>query len=105
MEQLEDLVGGFIFMSGVVLIVYFIARYTFLVKKMLAEKGILEQRSKSSITKLDVAYVTAGVGVGLLISAGLSLLSIEENTLSLLIWGIVLTSGALGLMLAAKQKR
>lgn len=104
MEQLEDLVAGFLFVSGAVLIVYFIARYTYLVKKMLAEKGILEGRSESRISKIDVAYVTLGLGIGLLISAGLSLVHMEEKTLNLLSWGIVLISGGLGLLLAVKQK-
>ena len=88
-----------------VLIVYFIARYTFLIKKMLAEKGMLENRRESRLTKLDIAYVTVGLGIGLLMAAGLSFLELPPNTMDLLTWGIVLISGALGLIVAAQKKQ
>ncbi len=105
MEQLEDIFAGLTFASALVLIVYFIARYTFLIKKMLADKGILEPRPESRITKLDIAYLGLGIGVGLLLSAGLSTFAIEEKTLNLLVWAIVLLCGSGGLLMAAKQKK
>ncbi len=105
MEQLVEPLGGLIIIGGAVLIVYFIARYTYLIKRMLAEKGMLEKRSESRISKVDVAYVTAGIGIGLMISAGISTLDLPENTLDLLAWGVVLISGAVGLVAAEKRKK
>ncbi|MEM7514385.1 MAG: hypothetical protein AAF388_25890 [Bacteroidota bacterium] len=105
MEQLEDILGGLIIISGAVLIVYFISRYTYLTKKMLAEKGALSPKSERSISKMDIAYVVIGIGVGLLISAGLSLLELSEDTMDLLSWGIVLIMGAVGLLVASQQKK
>ena len=105
MEKLAESLGGLIIVAGMVLIVYFIARYTFLIKKMLAEKGMLEKRSASRLTKLDVAYVTVGIGSGLLMAAGLSFLELPSNTMDLLTWGTVLISGALGLIIAAQKKQ
>lgn len=105
MEQsINELVGGLILMSGFVAIVYFIARYTFLIKKMLIEKGITKEGTGQSITKQDVAYVLAGLGVGLLITAGLSLLELSENTMDLLGWGTVLICSSIGLLVAKKSK-
>lgn len=104
MDKFAELLGGVVFVGGLVLIVYFIARYTYLIKRMLIEKGLLDKRSESSITKLDVAYVVIGIGFGLLVAAGLSLLNLQERTLDFLVWGVVLISGAMGLVLAAKQK-
>ncbi len=104
MNQLGEALGGLIIVTGMVLIVYFIAKFSFLTKKMLAEKGMLESNSTPRITKRDVAYVTIGVGLGLLASALLSQFEIEENTMDLLGWGIVLVSAAIGLLLSAKNK-
>lgn len=105
MERLAEALGGLIIVGGAVLMVYFIARYTYLIKKMLAEKGLLQNRPEVRVTKIDVAYVTMGIGFGLLISAGLSLLPLSEDTMDLLAWGIVLISGAMGLMIASTQKK
>ncbi len=105
MEQtINELVGGLILVSGLVAIAYFIARYTFLIKKMLIEKGIKKEQSGQGITKRDVAYVVVGLGVGLLITGGLSLLNLSEDTLDLVGWGVVLILGATGLLIASKTK-
>ena len=105
MEGLIEALGGMAIITGMVLIVYFIGRYTFLIKKMLAEKGLLEKRSEGSFNKVDVAYIVIGIGIGLVISAGLAQFNMEERTFDLLNWAIVLISGALGLIIAANQKR
>ena len=105
MQQLSETLGGLIIVTGAVLIVYFIARFTFLTKKMLAEKGMLEKRTEPKITQQDVAFVTIGICIGLLGSAGLSLTNFEENTMDFLSWGLILISGAMGLMMASRQKK
>jgi len=104
MDKLSETLGGLIIVTGAVLIVYFIARFTFLTKKMLAEKEMLGKGWSPQVTKRDVAYVTIGVGVGLLGSATLSLLELEEHTIDLLAWGLVLISGAAGLLIAIRNK-
>ena len=102
MDKLIELLGGIVIIGGLVLIVYFIARYYFLTHRMLAEKGMLRE---SRIRKRDVAFTGIGLGIGLLVSAGLSQLEIREDTLDLLTWGIILIFGAVGLLLAAQQKK
>ena len=104
MDQLSEALGGLIIVSGMVLIVYFIARFTFLTKKMLAEKGMLGKGWSPQVTKRDVAFVTIGIGVGLLGSALLSLLELYEDTMDLLSWGLILISGAIGLLLASRNR-
>ena len=106
MEELKlgETLGGLIIVAGMVLIVYFIARYTYQIKKMLAEKGMLSQSSETRLSKTDVAYTIIGIGVGLLISAGLSLMNLEEDTLDLLAWGIILITGSIGLILSVKKR-
>ena len=105
MEQhINELVGGLILVSGFVAISYFIARYTYLIKKMLIEKGLTKEPSGQGINKRDVAYILVGLGVGLLVTGGLSLLNLSEDTLDLFGWGIVLISGAIGLIVASKTK-
>ena len=105
MEQTtNELIGGLILVSGLVAIAYFIARYTFLIKKMLIEKGVTNKDKGQGITKTDVAYVVVGLGVGLLITGGLSLLDLSEDTLDLVGWGVVLIAGAVGLLISSKSK-
>lgn len=106
MEQtINELAGGLIIMSALVTMTYFIARYTFLIKKMLIEKGITKEKSGQGITKRDVAYVVIGLGVGLLITGGLSFLDLTEDTLDLLGWGVTLVSGAIGLLIASRANK
>ena len=104
MTQLSETLGGLILAGGFVLIVYFIARFTYLTKRMLAEKNML-RKDGTHIDKLDVAWVIIGLGVGLLIAAGFSLLELKEDTMDLLSWGVILISGACGLIIAAKRRR
>lgn len=104
MEKIIEFAGGLMIVTGAVLIVYFIAKYTYLTKKMLAEKGMLGYKS-TGLNKLDVAYVSIGVGLGLFLAAGLSKLGIDPETLDMLKWGVVLISGAAGLILASRKKQ
>ena len=100
-----EILGGLIIVSGAVLIVYFIARYTYLIKRMLAEKGMLDPENRNRISKMDVAGMIIGVGIGLLISTPLSTLELGEDTLDLLIWGVILICGAAGLIVASRWTR
>lgn len=104
MEQsIYEMGGGLILVSGFVAIVYFVAKYTYLIRKMLIEKGITGRASSHQVTKKDVAYVVVGLGVGLLITGGVSLLDLTEDTLDLIGWGIVLICGAVGLLIASRS--
>ena len=103
MENLNELIGGLILMGGLVGVAYFIARYTFLIKKMLIEKGIAKENAARGLTKREGAYVIIGLGTGLLIAAGLSVFELSEDTMDLLGWGVVLITGAIGLLIASKK--
>lgn len=93
-------------MGGLVTIVYFIARYSFLIKKMLIEKGVARDGTAGQgVNKRDVAFIVVGLGVGLLITGGFSLLDLTEDTLDLIGWGVVLICGAAGLLIASKTKK
>ncbi|MEO0582375.1 MAG: hypothetical protein AAF135_09155 [Bacteroidota bacterium] len=105
MPQLIEAIGGLIFVSGAVLIVYFLARFTFLIKKMRIEKGLPEKPLAYQLTKTDVAFAILGVGIGLLIATPLSTLELQEDTMDLMIWGVVLISGAGGLLVANQRKK
>ncbi|MEO0896822.1 MAG: hypothetical protein AAFY71_10515 [Bacteroidota bacterium] len=105
MDKWAEALGGLVFFGGMVLIVYFIARYTYLIRKLMAEKGLLNNESKSRITKIDVAFATIGVGLGLVIAAGLSAMGLDEGILDTLSWGIVLILGASGLLISSRQKK
>ena len=102
--NLTEILGGLIIVAGLVLIVYIVARYTYLIKKMLAEKGI-ESSGSNKIKKMDVIGLMAGVAIGLLISSYFSTWRLDEDTMDLLSWGVILLSGALGLAITNKIQR
>lgn len=84
MTSLSETLGGLIIITVAVLMVYFIAKYSYLTKKMMAEKGLTKQKPGSGIHKLDIAYVTIGIGIGLLSAALLSTINMREETMDLL---------------------
>jgi len=102
MEPFAEIAGGLIIVSGAVLIVYFLAKYTYLIKKMRLEKGMPEQPSTHRLSKWDMAGVIIGIGVALLIAAPLTLLGLAEDMMDFLTWGLVLILGMLGLIAAGK---
>ena len=104
-DGLNEALGGLIVVSGFVLIVYFISKYTFLIRKMMIERGLIDKDRKPAIHKLDVAFMVIGVGMGLLVAAYLSTLGLTEDTLDLLSLGTVLIIGATGLKVSNQTQR
>lgn len=100
MENIQDALGAFFLMTGIVLIVFIIVRYTYLLKKAMIEKGLQPFQSSGRIQYSDIGCILTGLGTGLIVSTIFTGMDLSEDTTDLFIWGTILIFGALGLLAA-----
>lgn len=105
MEALNETLGGLIIMAGMIAIVYILAKYNYLIRKMMIEKGIPAPSLFSKNRLIDFACIFLFLGIGVLISAFYTSLQLEEDTMDLLIWGTILIVGSFGPALAYTIRR
>jgi hypothetical protein len=98
MENLESIIVSICVFGSGVWVIFIIARYNYLLKKALAEKGIVPNTVK--ISYLEIACIVTGIGIGLGISSIFTAMNIAEDTMDLLIWAVILMGGGLGLFAA-----
>lgn len=99
MENIQEALGALFLMAGIVSIVYIIARYSYLIKKAMIERGLTSQTSQK-MQYLDVGCILLSLGLGLIVSTIFTTMELSEDTADLLIWGTILIFGALGLLFA-----
>ncbi|WP_298540092.1 DUF6249 domain-containing protein [uncultured Aquimarina sp.] len=100
---MENLNEVFVFIGiiiAAVLIVFIIARYTYLIKIALIEKGVYQDHINNKLKYLDAGCIVFGLGIGLFISSIFTTFKISEDTMDLLVWGTILIFGAAGLIVA-----
>ncbi len=105
MENYQEALGAIVLMAGVVVVVFIIAKYTYLVKKAMIEKGLVSQTKAAKTLYLDIGCIIGGLGVGLLVSTVFTSMELSEDTTDLLVWGTILICGAIGLMVAHFLRR
>ena len=100
-ENLTFIALVLIFFTALVLVVYFITKYSYLTKKALAETG---QKNYPSGTNRyvyqDIACIVIGLGVGLGVSSIITVLNLSEDTMDLLIYGTISLFMGVGLLVA-----
>lgn len=100
MQNYQDAMGAVALMTGLVIIIYIIARYTYLIRKAMIDNGLATPTKTKRLLYIDLGSIVGGIGVGLMVSSIFSVLDLEENTTDLLVWGTILIFGAIGLILA-----
>ncbi len=105
MKTTENIILGIGIFGGFVLIVYILARYTYLIKKAMIEKGLTGESTGSKYRYLDIGCIVLGVGAGLLISSIFTTMKMNEDTMDLLVWGTILIFGGIGLLIAHSIRR
>ncbi len=105
MENFTELGGGLIIVTGFIVIVYIIARYTYFIKKLMIERGLTGSSNSGRFKYIDAACIVLGLGIGILVSAIYTTFPLTEDTMDLLIWGTILVFGALGLLIAHYLRR
>lgn len=100
MNNLNEFLGLITMIIAVVLVIFIIARYTYLIKKTMIEKGIYEAHTNNNFKYLDIGCIVFGLGIGLLLSSVFTTMDLLEDTMDLLVWGTILIFGATGLVIA-----
>lgn len=99
MDTTENIILGIGVFGGFVLIVYILARYTYLIKKTMIEHGQLNSTGPK-YKYMDLGCIVLSLGIGLLVSSIYTNFEITEDTLDLLVWGTILVFGGIGLVTA-----
>ncbi|MFL1896346.1 DUF6249 domain-containing protein [Aquimarina sp. 2-A2] len=96
----QEVIFGITFFALIISVIYIIARYTYLIRKAMAENGM--QTSKTIIKNrfIHVGGILIGLGLGLMTSSLFTLMELNEDTADLLIWGTIVLFGGLGLIVA-----
>ena len=100
MENLNEFLVGLTFALTLVVIVFIIAKYTYLIKKQMIENGVYLERANNRFKYLDIGCIVFGLGIGLLASSAFTTMNLSEDTADLLVWGTILIFGAAGLIVA-----
>lgn len=100
MQHLNETLGGFIIVVGVVAIVYIVARYNYLIKKAAYESGVRLPSANQKFRLLNLGLILLGLGIGLAVSSIFTFFDLKEDTLDLLIWATIVIFGSLGVLAA-----
>ncbi|MCH2192816.1 hypothetical protein [Kordia sp.] len=98
METTGDIIVMTSFALGIVSIVFILARYNYLIKKAMVERGLTEGLAAAKTRYIDIGCIILGLGVGMIISSFFTELDLEEGTMELIVWGIILIFGGLGVV-------
>ena len=105
MNQLSEILGGLVIFSGIVLIVFILAKYNYLIKKEAFQQDKHDFVALNKYRYLDFGFLVVGVGVGLGVAGLFYLFDLNEVTLELLTYAFPLIFGGLGLVVAQFFRR
>ncbi len=98
MENFENIIVSICVFGSGALVIFIIARYNYLLKKALADKGIVPKSIKISYS--EIACIVIGIALGIGASSAFTVLDLSEDTMDLLVWSVILIGGGLGLFAA-----
>ena len=98
MERFENIFMGLCVFGSGVLVVFILAKYNYLIKKTILEKG--DSLPENKVSYRDIGCIVLGTGGGLGISAVFTELNLSEDTTDLLVYSVILIGGGIGLLTA-----
>lgn len=105
MGYYEDVLMALVLITGAVIVVFIIAKYNYLVKNAMIEKGLVSQAGSKKMKYIDLGCILGGLGIGLMMSTIYRELGLTGDTADLLAFGTVLIWGAAGLFTANYFRR
>jgi hypothetical protein len=105
MENLSNALGGLVIISGLVLTVFIMAKYNYLIKKAMIEKGLTTEPSNVKLKFIDIGCIVISLGIGFIVSSIYTTWSLTEDTTDLLVWGTISIFGGIGLIAAQIMRR
>jgi hypothetical protein len=98
MQSLETIFLSIAIFGSGVLVIFIIAKYSYLTKKAFAEKGMPGNGSKMSYS--EIACMVIGIALGLAASSVFTVMDLPEDTMDMLIYATILVGGGFGLLSA-----
>lgn len=96
MQELTQTLGGLIIILGAIAIVYIIARFNYLTKKAMLEKGLSPTPSLNKNRLIDIGCMLFFLGIGVMTTSFYNTASLNEDQTDLLTWGTILVIGSFG---------
>ncbi|RDK88327.1 DUF6249 domain-containing protein [Marinirhabdus gelatinilytica] len=96
----QEVIFGVVFFLLITTVIFIIARYTYLIRKAMAENGLQTPKAITKGRLLHFGGILIGLGIGLMVSSIFTMLDLTETTADLLIWGTIVLFGGLGLIVA-----
>jgi hypothetical protein len=96
----QEIILGIAFFALITTSIFIVARYTYLIRKAMAENGLSVPKTFTKSKLMHIAGILIGLGVGLMVSSIFTIMKLNEDTADLLIWGTIVLFGGLGLIVA-----
>ncbi len=101
MEKLDEVFIMLILAIGMGVVVFILAKYNYLIKKAMIEKGLIaNQLTNQKLKYLDVGCIIVGLGLGFIVSSIYTEMNLSEDTTDLLAWGTIAIFGGISVILA-----
>ncbi|TYP74405.1 DUF6249 domain-containing protein [Aquimarina intermedia] len=94
----QEVIFGIAFFALITTVIFIIARYTYLIRKAMAESGLQAPKTLTKSRLMHIGGILIGLGLGLMVSSVFTLWELNEDTADLLIWGTIVLFGGFGLI-------
>lgn len=105
MAPIGEIVLATLFFISCVLIIYILARYNYLIKKLAAEKGFDPIRNRGKYGFVEIGCMVLSIGIGLGICSIYTTIELPEDTFYFLVYSTLFICGGLGLFAANFTRR
>ncbi|SEJ25128.1 hypothetical protein SAMN05216327_107351 [Dyadobacter sp. SG02] len=96
MQSLETIFLSIAIFGSGVLVIFIIAKYSYLTKKVFAEKGMTGSVNRMSYA--EIACIVIGIALGLGASSVFTTIDLPEDAMDMLVYATILAGAGLGLL-------
>ncbi|MDO1501732.1 hypothetical protein Q2T40_16475 [Winogradskyella maritima] len=100
MEKLDEVLSLLALSAGFVTVVFILAKYHYMIKKAMIEKGIDVTQYSKRVSYIDIGCIVFGLGIGFIVSSIFTEMDLTEDTTDLLVLGTISVFAGLSLVIA-----